>query len=94
MIEGHILRWSKNLRWLGAESYYCITRFSGRDIADAGRSSVFQIAPESGLWRFFLKNFEKIPFADAAYGIAAFQYPSRDTYYLYIDDTGFIIKKK
>lgn len=30
MIEGYILRWKTTLRWLGAESYYCITRFEGR----------------------------------------------------------------
>lgn len=41
-----------------------------------------------------LKNFKKIPFVDAAYGTAAFQYPSTDPYDIYINDTGFIIKKK
>ena len=94
MIEGHILRWSTSLRWLGAESYFCITRFTGRDIEYKNRSSVYQIAPENKLWRFLLKHGEKIPFVDATYGIGAFQYPSREPFYLYINDTGFIIKKK
>lgn len=91
MVEGYIMRWSTSLRWLGAESYFLITRFSGRDIAAS--SSVYQIAPETGLWRFLLKNCEKIPFVDAAYGIGAFQYPSPDRFHLYINDTGFIIRK-
>jgi hypothetical protein len=92
MVEGYIMRWSTSLRWLGAESYFLVTRFSGRDVAAS--SSVYQIAPETGWWRFLLKNCEKIPFVDAAYGIGAFQYPSADRYYLYINDTGFIIKKE
>ncbi len=93
MIEGYILRWNKSLRWLGAGSYLCITRFTGRDSIHAGRSSVYQIAPETGLWRFLLKNCEKIPFVDAAYGTAAFQYPDKNMYLVYVNDTGFIIKK-
>ncbi len=93
MIEGHILRWNKSLRWLGAESYLCITRFSGRDVEPRDRSSVYQIAPESGPWRFLLRNCEKIPFVDAAYGIAAFQYPDKDMFHVHVNDTGFIIKK-
>ncbi len=100
MIEGYILRWKTGLRWLGAESYYCVTRFEGRDIegSESGSaavcSNVYQIANETGFWRYMLKNCEKIPFVDAAYGIAAFQYPSTDPYDIYINDTGFIIKKK
>jgi len=42
----------------------------------------------------FLKNADKIPFVDAAYGIAAFAYPDNTiTYTVYINDTGFIIRK-
>jgi hypothetical protein len=93
MIEGYILRWNTSLRWLGAGSYLCITRFTGRDTVPSTRSSAYQIAPESGLWRFLLKNCEKIPFVDAAYGIAAFQYPDKDMYHVLVNDTGFIIKK-
>jgi hypothetical protein len=98
MIEGYILRWKTSLRWLGAESYYCITRFEGRDVdgsgSDAVCSNIYQIENETGFWRYMLKNFKKIPFVDAAYGTAAFQYPSPEPYDLYINDTGFIIKKK
>ncbi len=94
MVEGHILRWNTSLRWLGAGSYVCITRFAGRDIEYKNRSSVYQIAPENKLWRYLLKYSEKIPFVDATYGIGAFQYPSKDPFYLYLNDTGFIIKKK
>lgn len=94
MIEGHIMRWSTHLRWLGAGSYVCITRFTGRDVLYADRSSVYQIVPENGLWRFLLKYGEKIPFVDAAYGIGAFQYPGQDTFHLYVNDTGFLIKRK
>lgn len=94
MIEGYILRWSTSLRWLGAGSYFCITRFTGRDVQDPTRMSVYQISPENGLWRFFLEHGEKIPFVDAAYGIGAFQYPGNDPFSLYVNDTGFIIKKE
>jgi len=98
MIEGYIVRWKTSLRWLGAESYYCITRFEGRDVEGSGSDAVYsnryQIANETGFWRFMLKNWKKIPFIDAAYGTAAFQYPSQDPYDIYINDTGFIIKKK
>lgn len=93
MIEGYILRWSKSLRWLGAGSYVCVTRFTGRDTDHADRASAYQIASESGLWKFLLRNCEKIPFVDAAYGIAAFQYPDQDMFQIFVNDTGFIIKK-
>jgi hypothetical protein len=94
MIEGYIMRWSASLRWLGAGSYVCITRFTGRDVQYSDRASVYQIAPENTLWRFLLRYGEKIPFVDAAYGIGAFQYPSQDTFYVYVNDTGFVIRKK
>ena len=93
MIEGYILRWDKSLRWLGAGSFICITRFTGRDAVDSEQSSIYQIASETGFWRFMLKNCEKIPFVDAAYGTAAFQYPDKDMYHIFVNDTGFIIKK-
>ena len=93
MIEGYIMRWSPSLRWLGAGSYYCVTRFVGRDVLYTGNVTYYQIAPENQLWRFLLKSGDKLPFVDAAYGIGAFQYPSKDTFHLYINDTGFIIKK-
>jgi hypothetical protein len=93
MVEGMIIRWNNALRWFGAGSYFCITRFTGRDVLFADRSSAYQITPENRLWRFMLKHGTKIPFVDAVYGIGAFQYPSQDTFYLYINDTGFIIRQ-
>jgi hypothetical protein len=94
MIEGYFLRWSTALRWLGAGAYYRITRFSGRyEEAENMVISKYQIHPEEGIWRFLLGNAEKIPGIDTAYGIAAFQYPSPDTFYVYINDTGFILRK-
>jgi hypothetical protein len=93
MVEGYIMRWSLSLRWLGAGSYYRIARFSGRSLTEEGPKSSYEIAPENALWKFLLTQGKNIPFVDAAYGIAVFQYPSRDTFYLYINDTGFILKK-
>ncbi|MDH4209884.1 MAG: hypothetical protein OEV79_00325 [candidate division WOR-3 bacterium] len=94
MVEGYFLRWGTVLRWLGAGAYYRITRLSGRwDNAEPRTISIYQMHPEEGLWEFLLKNAERIPGVDAAYGIAAFQYPSSDTFYLYINDTGFILRK-
>lgn len=94
MIEGYFLRWSTALRWLGAGAYYRITRFSGRHEAPKDTIiTVYQMHREEGIWRFLLENAEKIPGVDTAYGIAAFQYPSWDTFYIYINDTGFILRK-
>jgi len=93
MIEGYIMRWSTSLRWLGAGSYFCVTRFTGRDLLYTDRSSIYQIAPENSFWRFLLQHGGKIPFVDGAYGIGAFQYPSADTFHITIDNTGFIIKQ-
>lgn len=94
MIEGYFLRWGTALRWLGAGAYYRISRFSARwEDTEAKMTSVYQIHPEEGLWEFLLKHAENIPGVDAAYGIAAFQYPDKDTFYLYINDTGFILRK-
>lgn len=94
MIEGYFLRWNTALRWLGAGAYYRITRFSGRWEQGEDRiTSIYQLHPEERLWKFLLKHAEKIPGVDTAYGIAAFQYPSMDTFYVYINDTGFILRK-
>lgn len=94
MIDGYFLRWSTALRWLGADAYYRITRFSSRWEQGEDRiTSIYQLHPEERLWKFLLRNAEKIPGVDAAYGIAAFQYPSMDTFHVYINDTGFILRK-
>lgn len=94
MVEGYFLRWGTVLRWLGAGAYYRITRLSGRRVNEEMKPiPTYQIHPEEGLWEFLLKHAEKIPGVDAAYGIAVYQYPSADTFYLYINDTGFILRK-
>ncbi len=94
MIEGYFLRWNTALRWLGADAYYRITRFSGRWEQGEDRTcKIYQVHPEERIWRFLLKHAEKIPGVETAYGIAAFQYPSADTFYVYVNDTGFILRK-
>lgn len=93
MIEGCLLRWSLWLRWLGAGSYYRITRFRGRwEIPKENITTEYVIQPEGRVWRFLLKYGKYIPLVDAAYGIGVFQYPSKDTFYLYINETGFILR--
>ena len=94
MVEGCILRWSVLLRWLGADSYYKVTRFRGRwEIAEGKPTKEYIIQPQGQFWRFLLKRGQSFPFIDAAYGIGAYQYPSKETYVLYINDTGFILRK-
>ena len=94
VIEGYILRWNTALRFLGVHSYYTVTRFEGR-FEKPTESAVksYEIYPEGEMWQFFLKNADKIPFVDAAYGISAFTYPEDVPYAVYINDTGFIIRK-
>ena len=95
MIEGYILRWNTALRFLGVHSYYTVTRFEGRfEKPTKAEVKSYEIYPEGEIWQFFLKNANKIPFVDTAYGIAAFEYPDNNAAYtVYINDTGFIIKK-
>jgi hypothetical protein len=94
IVEGYFLRWSLALRWLGAGAYYRVTRFTGRWEEPFDKPpSVYQIHPERGIWKMLLQYGDKLPFVDAAYGIGAFQYPARDTFSLYINDTGFIRRK-
>jgi hypothetical protein len=94
MVEGCILRWSDMLRWLGADSYYKVTRFRGRwERADSKETTEFEIQPQGRLWRFLLKNGESLPFIDAAFGIGAYQYPDEKSYQLTINETGFILRK-
>ena len=95
MIEGYFLRWGTVLRWLGADAYYRITRFSGRwEEAVDKPTSIYQMRPEESMWKFLLKHAKKLPGVDTAYGIGAFQYPGRDTCYVYINDTGFILRRQ
>ncbi len=93
MIEGYIMRWKLPLRFLGANSYYKVTGFSGRNIDTGKQGTVYSIAKVGKGWKLFMRNYKKIPFVEAVYGIAAFQYPDKDTFGIYINDTGFIIKK-
>lgn len=94
MVEGCILRWSNMLRWLGAGSYYKVTRFRGRwERPDGRETTEFELRPQGRFWRFLLRNSESLPFVDAAFGIGAYQYPDKKTYVLSIDDTGFILRK-
>lgn len=95
MIEGYFLRWKTALRWLGADAHYRLTRLSGRwERSDRTTVSNYEIHPDEKIWRFLLRNAEKIPGVDTAYGIAAFQYPGPDTFYVYINDTGFILRRQ
>lgn len=93
MIEGEILVFDKSLRWLGAESYFRVSRFSGRfEERKEEIPKIFEINKKSSFWEFILKYGEKLPFIDTSYGIGAFQYPDSN-YEIYINDTGFIIRK-
>jgi hypothetical protein len=93
MVEGYILRWSTLVRWLGAGSYYRVTRFRGRwEEVRETMISEYQLYPERAMWKFLLKHGKRIPFVDAVYGIGAFQYPCQDTFYIHINDTGFILR--
>jgi hypothetical protein len=94
MVEGCILRWSTMLRWLGAGTYYKVTRFRGRwERPDGRETTEFEIQPQGKLWRFLLKNSGSLPFVDTAFGIGAYQYPGEKTYELSINETGFIVRK-
>ena len=93
MIEGYILRWSPQMRWLGAGTYYRISRFRGRWEEPEGKTiSDYLIQPEEKSWTYLLKHGEELPFVDSAYGVAAFQYPAPKLFYLYISESGFILK--
>ena len=93
MVEGYLLRWSSEMRWLGAGTYYRIAKFRGRWEEPQGKPvSEYVIRPEEKSWKYLLQHGEELPFVDSAYGIGAFQYPSSKTFYLYISDAGFILK--
>lgn len=96
MAEGYILRWKRFLRFLGADSHYRLTRFSGRwESPDSTRITNYQVAEEPGYWKFMMRHAKrKFLLVDAVYGIGAFQYPAGKPYDLYINDTGFIIKPR
>lgn len=97
MVEGYIVRWNPLLRWLGAGAYYKIDRFTGRfesDTCSLVPGKYVIDGSHRGLWKSLLKYGHKIKAIDAAYGIAAFQYPADELYGLYINDSGFIIKKE
>jgi hypothetical protein len=96
MAEAYLLRWSPLLRWMGAGAYYKMDRFEGRCESDSTRRiSVHAIDPSHrGLWRWLLKHGGKIPLVDAAYGVAVFQYPSRQAFGLYISDSGLMVKQE
>jgi len=93
-IQGEILIFDKTLRWLGAESYFRVSRFVGRfEEPKEEFTNIYEINKKSDFWEFILKNGEKLPFIDTAYGIGAYQYPDGD-FEIYVNDTGFILRKK
>lgn len=93
MIEGKFLRWNLMLRFLGKGAYYKVVRISGR-WEDRGPPSFYQLEENPGIWKYILKHYKDIPFVDTAYGIGAFQYATGDTFDVYINDTGFILRKR
>lgn len=93
MIEGKILRWNLLLRFLGKSSMYKIVRFSGRWERE-GEYSFYDMEGNAGLWEYIMKHYRDIPMIDAAYGIGAFQYAMEDTFDVYINDTGFILRMR
>ena len=94
MIEGKFLRWNLMLRFLGKGAYYKVSRFSGRWDIGGGKPSFYEIEGNPGVWKYLLKYSKEIPFVDTAYGIGAFQYATGDTFDIFINDTGFIIRKR
>jgi len=94
MIEGKFLRWNLMLRFLGKGAMYKISRISGRWDEGMHECSYYDFENNPKLWRYILKNYKKIPFVDTAYGIGAFQYATGDTFDIYINDTGFIIRRR
>lgn len=93
MIEGKFLRWNLMLRFLGKGAFYKVVRFSGR-WDEKGPPSFYDMEGNQGVWKYILKHYKSIPFVDTAYGIGAFQYASGDTFDVYINDTGFILRKR
>lgn len=94
MIEGYILRWKPFLRFLGAQPYYKVTRFSGRwQSPDSTHITNHQLWTEPGHWKWLLRHGQKFPLIDAVQGIAAFQYPGNGLYEVYVTDAGFVLKK-
>jgi hypothetical protein len=80
---------------VSAGVHYKVTRFRGRwEIANGREITEYEIQPQGRFWRFILKYSELIPFVDTAYGIGIFQYPNKDTFYLYISDSGFILRTR
>ncbi len=93
MIEGKFIRWNLILRFLGKGAFYKVVRFSGR-WDEGGPSSIYDFEGNKGMWKYILRYYKDVPLIDAAYGIGAFQYATGDTFDVYINDTGFILRRK
>lgn len=94
MIEGKFLRWNLMLRFLGKGALYKVVRISGRWDEGVKEATFFSLENDPGIWKYILKNYKTIPFVDTAYGIGAFQYPAEDTFDIFINDTGFILRRR
>jgi len=97
--EGYILKWQRWLNFLGVNTCHKITRITGRyvKIEDETRKphSAHQIDEEDGMWRFLMRYGDKFPFVEAVYGNSVFTFPEDEKiFYIYITQTGFIIKKE
>ena len=93
MIEAKFIRWDLYLRFLGKGAFYKIVRFSGRWEKE-GPYSFYNLDSSPGMWEYVMKYYETIPFIETAYGIGAFQYAMGDTFDVYINDTGFILRRR
>lgn len=55
-IQGEILIFDKTLRWLGAESYFRVSRFVGRfEEPKEELTNIYEINKKSDFWEFILK---------------------------------------
>lgn len=98
VFEGRIIQWKPLFGFFVTKKYYRIERLSSRYFDLEKEKSLphqvhaFYKRPDS-FWFFIYKHQKLLPFVEAAYGNSAFvPFEAGKTFYVYVTNTGFMIK--
>jgi hypothetical protein len=101
VLEGDVLKWDTLLNYFGLHSRYRLTRIRGRYLRTqdeiSHQSTIYSLIKDEDhiLWRNLYQFGHLLPIVDTVYGNAIFQYSSRrETYWVYLNNTGFIARKE
>ena len=99
MVDGDILKWDNWVNFLGIHTCYKTTRVSSRYLDVKDETSQPRTAYELNggtdlLWKTLYRDGQGLPFVEAAYGSATYQFPGENIVFgVYVTTSGYMTKR-